>query len=89
MANMKVYPIEFYILWTGFEPWTPYDSLCMHVLMQYFISFDWFYELTRQRMTEIYDKDLVDKMFPYQQDFYYFNDTFRKIYVSIYISNMF
>ena len=47
VSNMKFYPIEFYLLWTDFEPWTPADSLGMHVLLQYFISFDWFFELTR------------------------------------------
>ena len=59
---MKVYPIEFYIFWTKFEAWTAYDSLCLHVMLQYFISFDWFLELTRQKLTELYDKDMVDRM---------------------------
>ena len=27
IKNMKVYPLEFYILWTDFEPWTPIDSI--------------------------------------------------------------
>jgi len=44
------------------------------VILQYFISFDWFLELTRTKLTEIYDKDLVDKMMPHnQKDLYYEN----------------
>lgn len=45
------------------------------VLMQYFLSFDWFLELTRQRLTEIYDKELVDRMLPFKQEDYFFNST--------------
>ena len=43
--------------------------------MMYFFSFDWFMELTRQRLTEIYDKDLVDRMLPFKQEDYFFNNT--------------
>jgi len=57
VKSMVVYPIEFYIMWIDFEEWTPYDSLTVTALLQYFITFDWFLELTRSRMTEIYDKD--------------------------------
>lgn len=46
--------------------------------MQYFIANDWFFELVRQRLTEIYDKDMVDKMIPFQEEFYYFNNTNSK-----------
>lgn len=72
---MKVYPIEFYLTWTEFAPWTPYDSLSILVVLQYFISFDWFLELTRSRLTEIYDKDLVDRMMPFREDLLYYNNT--------------
>ena len=65
--SMILHPIEFYILWLPkFEHWTVEDTIGMQVLMQYFISFDWFLELTRQRLTEIYDKELVDKMLPFK-----------------------
>jgi acyl-homoserine lactone acylase PvdQ len=70
--SMDWWPLEFYMMWTGghgqggFEPWTPEDTLCVQVMVQYFISFDWFLELTRQRLTEIYDKELVDKMLPFR-----------------------
>ncbi len=77
--SMTWYPIEFYLMWAPrFEPWTAQDSLTIQVLMQYFISFDWFLELTRQRLTEIYDKELVDRMLPFKQEDYYFNNTQRK-----------
>lgn len=79
MDSLSWYPIEFYILWAPhFEPWTVEDSLGMQVLMQYFISFDWFLELTRQRLTEIYDKELVDRMLPFKQEDYFWKDTHCK-----------
>ena len=46
--------------------------------MQYFLSFDWFLELTRQRLTEIYDKELVDRMLPFKQEDYFTQDSHRK-----------
>jgi acyl-homoserine lactone acylase PvdQ len=33
VKNMKVYPLEFYILWTDFPPWTVEDSLAVHALL--------------------------------------------------------
>ena len=56
--------------------------------MQYFISFDWFLELTRQRLTEIYDKELVDRMIPFRQEDYFWNDTNRKIYLTNVFSHL-
>jgi acyl-homoserine lactone acylase PvdQ len=77
--SLTWWPVEFYLMWAGpFEPWRPEDSLTMQVLMQYFISFDWFLELTRQRLTEIYDKELVDRMLPFRQQDYFFNNTHCK-----------
>lgn len=75
VKNIRIFPIEFYVLWNEFEPWTPYDSLCVQVILQYFVSFDWFLELTRSKLTEIYDKELVDRMIPYEEDLLYFKNT--------------
>jgi len=76
---MKFYPWEFYLTWTDFEPWTPYDTLTIFSMLQYFVSFDWFLELTRSKLTDIYDKELVDRMMPYKEDLLYFNGTYRKL----------
>jgi hypothetical protein len=57
-------------------------------MMQYFISFDWFLELTRQRLTEIYDKELVDRMIPFRQEDYFWNDTNRKILLTNVFSHL-
>lgn len=45
------------------------------MLIQYFQTFDWSLELTRQRLTEIYDKELVDRMLPFKEEDYFFNNT--------------
>ena len=47
VANMPVLPVEFYLLWADFEPWTPKDVLVIQVALQYFITGDWFFELVR------------------------------------------
>ena len=74
--SLTWYPLEFYLLWTPHpEIWKPEYTIRAQVLMQYFLSFDWFLELTRQRLTEIYDKELVDRMLPFKQEDYFFNNT--------------
>jgi acyl-homoserine lactone acylase PvdQ len=74
--SLTWWPIEFYLLWVPkFEPWTVEDSLGIQVLMQYMVSFDWFLELTRQRLTEIYDKELVDRMLPFRRQDYFYKET--------------
>lgn len=75
VKNMKIFPFEFYLLWVEFEPWTAYDCLAIQALLQYFVSFDWFLELTRERLLEIYDIDIVEKMMPYKNDYMYFNNS--------------
>ena len=87
--SMDVFPIEFYMLMTAgdFEPWLPEDSVCLQVLMQYFVSFDWFLEVTRQRLTEIYDKELVDRMLPFKAEDYFWKNTECKWWMCILIAD--
>jgi acyl-homoserine lactone acylase PvdQ len=40
------------------------------------MSYDWYFELTRERLTEIYPKSFVDHFMPFRQDRFFFNDTF-------------
>jgi len=68
---MKVHPVEFQIMQVSFEPWTPSDSVAIQYLMTMFISSDWFFELMRERMTEIYDKEFVDELLPFKKEHYY------------------
>jgi hypothetical protein len=63
---MKFYPIEFYILWEDFEPWTPSNSIEVMMILQYFVTADWYFEIVRERLTELYDKEFVDRMIPWR-----------------------
>lgn len=65
LEELIVYPAEFYFLWLTMEPWTPEDSVYLHYMMNLFVSTDWFFELMRERLTEIYDKSYVDKLMPF------------------------
>ena len=60
VENLKVYPMEFYVLMTNFEPWTVKDSLSIEYLINVLISADWFSEMIRLRLLEVYDRDMVD-----------------------------
>ena len=62
----QVYPIEFYILSHDFRPFTPIDSVAIQYLMTLSITSDWYFELTRTRLLEVYPKEFVDKLFPFQ-----------------------
>lgn len=59
------YPIEYYLFWFDFEPWKPEDSVAVQYMFALFISSDWYYEMTRDRLLEIYSKDEVDKLLPF------------------------
>jgi len=66
--NLKVYPMEFYVLMTSFEPWTVKDSLACEYLFNAMLSTDWFAEMLRVRLLEIYDRDLVDQLLPFKAE---------------------
>ena len=36
-----------------------------------FVSTDWFIELLRERLLEVYDKELVDRLLPYKKEDYF------------------
>lgn len=40
----------------------------MILFIQLCLSTDWFYELLRERLLEVYDKELVDKLIPYKME---------------------
>jgi len=58
--NLQVYPWEFHILFTSFEPWTVKDSVACQYFFSALVSVDWFAELLRVRLLEVYDRDVVD-----------------------------
>lgn len=58
--NLKTYPLEFHALFTSFEPWTPKDSLACQSLYNVVVSTDWFAEMLKLRLLEVYSRELVD-----------------------------
>jgi len=71
VKSLKVLPAEFYLLWTDFEPWTLEDSAAVMYILDYFLSIDGWNTMLRERLLEIYDKTLVDKMLPFRPEDYY------------------
>jgi penicillin amidase len=59
------------MLWADFEEWKPIDTVTYWHLMVMFMSGDWFFELMRERLTEIYDRSLVEKMIPFRASEYF------------------
>lgn len=68
---MKLYPAEFYILMTNFEEYTPIDVVSQVAMLSIFLTKDWALEYIRSRLTEVYDREFVDKLLPYQREHYF------------------
>ena len=43
----------------------------MQNFMLYFLTKDWFFEYIRERLTEVYDRETVDKLMPFKKDDYF------------------
>jgi penicillin amidase len=65
VENIHVYPVEFYMFWQNFEPFAIEDSVAIQFLTTVFVSSDWFFEMVRERLLEVYPKPMVDRMIPY------------------------
>lgn len=68
VENLKVYPMEFFVLMTSFEPWTVKDSISIEYLFNAMLSTDWFAEMLRLRLLEVYDRELVDQLLPFKDE---------------------
>jgi len=51
----------------------------MMVLLNIFLSKDWAIEYLRGRLTEIYDRELIDQLFPYKKQHYFNLDNMETI----------
>ena len=67
-ANLKVLPVEFYMLWTDFRSWTAEDVMITRKFLDYVSSFDAQLELARDRLAEVYPVSLVQRIFPYRME---------------------
>jgi hypothetical protein len=50
---------------TSFEDYTPLDVWSTNCLLAMFLTKDWHQEFLRERLTAIYDRELVDKLLPF------------------------
>jgi len=71
VENLKVYPAEFYVFWTDFEPWQPRDSVAIFYFFTYILSGDSWNGMLRERLLEIYDRSLVERIMPNRQENYF------------------
>jgi hypothetical protein len=73
-SNLKVLPLEFYILWTDFEPWKPVDTITINFMMAKFLSFDYPIELMRHKLSRVYPMSIVNKLYAWKTEDTYFGD---------------
>jgi acyl-homoserine lactone acylase PvdQ len=55
----------------GFEEYTVEDTTALLVMLASFLTRDWELEYLRDRLTQIYDRDLVDQLFPFKKEHYF------------------
>lgn len=65
VESIHVYPLEFYMLWTDFKPYTVKDSISSLYLITVFMTGDWFFELVRERLLEVYPMSIIEKIMPF------------------------
>jgi len=53
---------------TDFEEYQPEDALYTWSILTQMLSGDWHMEMLRERLTEVYDRKLVDKLLPFSPD---------------------
>ena len=53
------------MFWTDFRPYTALDAIQVQYTLMLCIESDWFYEMTRERLLEIYPKQKVDQLLPF------------------------
>ena len=56
---------------TNFDVYTAEDCTALFIFMMQFLTKDWHQEFLRERLTEIYDRELVDKLIPFQREDYF------------------
>lgn len=70
----RILPFEFYLSWSGWEDWTPADTLSNVAFFSFVLEFDWMYEIARQRLAETVGFSLAWKMMPFGE-----NNLFREV----------
>ena len=68
VEEIHMYPLEFYIVGRQFRPWTTADTVSIMYLMTNQLAGDWFFEIARGRLLEVYPRETVDKILPYNAD---------------------
>jgi hypothetical protein len=77
--NIVVYPAEFQIVQSTFEKYTAEDAMNFMAFMTSFVTKDWHQEYLRERLTEIYDRELVDQLIPFKKEHYFQLDNMETI----------
>ncbi len=73
VQNVRIYSFEYWLVWLkggDFEPWIPEDTFLMVKLVNFFLTFDFFYEMERSYLDFIFegDTDLTDMVLNHRMD---------------------
>lgn len=65
---MTLLPFEFYLLGSKYENFTVVDGIALQKLLAFGLSFDWSYELLRERLAEVVGREWSDEILPHRTD---------------------
>lgn len=72
---MITLPIEFHILGENFEDWTLEDCVSIELMLNIFLSLDFYFEPLKDLVREKYGNDLAEEIFA-AKDEYLFDKTY-------------
>ena len=63
-SNTSLLPIEYYVLWFGFEPWNAEDSAAVYQFIAFMNSHSWAGDLLRYTMAKVMGDSILDVLLP-------------------------
>ncbi len=62
LADMQAHPLEYWLLNARFAAWEPSDSLLVTKLIHFAMTFDFQYELMREKLANTVGWDIVEQL---------------------------
>ena len=62
LKDMKMHPLEYWLINERFVEWKALDSLMLTRLMYYSMTYDFQFELMREKMAQVVGWDLLDEV---------------------------
>jgi len=69
--TLRLLPFEFYLVGAKYEKFTPLDVVILQKLLAFAMTFDWSYEVLRERLAEVVGRKWSDLIIPHKMEHMY------------------